>query len=150
MSNPIDFASAIAKARGSETTYLLNHSQADGSQEILEWRAPGDPPTQQELYGSWLSCTRFEVDEQHRLNDDPERGQIDADGVDAATITVYTGEDETTVTVMVRDQAVDVSITNGVGEFDVTANTPTEEPHIEIEAQDQSTYGTNQAVVEAV
>ena len=150
MSNPIDFAQAITQARGGEAEYLLNHSQADGTQEILEWRGTGATPTQQELYDGWLLCTRFEVDEAHRLDDDPERGQIEADGVDTATITVYAGEDETTVTVMVRDQEVGVDITDGVGQFDVTADTPTEEPHIEIEAQDQSTYGTGKAVLEAV
>jgi hypothetical protein len=150
MSNPIDFAQAIAKARGSEAAYLLNHSQADGSQQILEWRAAGGSPTQQELYDGWLLCTRFEVDERHRLHGDPERGQIEADGVDAATITVVTGEDETTITVRVRDQEVDVDITGGAGQFDVTAGIPTEEPHIEIEAKNQSTYGTAKAVLEAV
>ena len=149
MSNPIDLARAIAKARGSEAAYLLNHSQADGSQEIIEWRGSGSKPTQQELYDGWLLCTRFEVDEEHRLDDDPERGQIEADGVDAATITVYTGEDETSIAVMVRDQEVDVSITDGVGQFDVTADTPTQEPHIKIKAKDQSTYGTGKAVLEA-
>lgn len=36
--------------------YLLNHSQADGAQVILEWRGPGKLPTPQELEDAWMLC----------------------------------------------------------------------------------------------
>lgn len=50
----MDLALAIAELRGAMAGYRLNHSHADGNQVILEWRGPGDEPTQQELDDAWV------------------------------------------------------------------------------------------------
>lgn len=48
----MDLALAIARI-DPKATYLLNHSQADDEQRILEWRGPGKQPTDGELSFAW-------------------------------------------------------------------------------------------------
>lgn len=50
----IDFAIAIETCRPG-AAYRLNHSVPDGTQEIVEWRGPGEQPTPQELGVAWES-----------------------------------------------------------------------------------------------
>ena len=51
----MDYARAIAKIDPT-AAYLLNHSEADGAQVILEWRGPGKQPTKQQLDDAWVLC----------------------------------------------------------------------------------------------
>lgn len=61
----MDMARAIHKL-DPKAVYLLNHSQADGKQEILEWRGPGVCPTDTMLEAAWLLCLDDDADEQRK------------------------------------------------------------------------------------
>ena len=81
----MDVARAIEKL-DSKASYLLNHSQADGKQEILEWRGPGICPTDTQLDAAWLLCLDDDAEEQRieqerekaieRIKADPELSDI--------------------------------------------------------------------------
>lgn len=51
----MDMQRAIAKINP-RATYLLNHSQADELQAILEWRGPGLQPSNTMLEDAWKLC----------------------------------------------------------------------------------------------
>lgn len=51
----MDLARAIAKI-DPEARFLLNHSQADDRQVILEWRGLGPEPTPTMLRDAWDLC----------------------------------------------------------------------------------------------
>lgn len=69
----MDVARAIAKI-DPKARFRLNHSQADGLQEILEWRGPGPEPSPTDLRDAWELC----------LDDDLEEEKADKEHQDAA------------------------------------------------------------------
>lgn len=58
----MDLQRAIAKI-DPKSTYLLNHSQADDMQAILEWRGPGAQPSQMMLEDAWKLCLEDDLAE---------------------------------------------------------------------------------------
>ena len=58
----MDLARAIHKI-DPKARYLLNHSQADGLQVILEWRAPGAEPSPSMLRDAWQLCQDDDIAE---------------------------------------------------------------------------------------
>lgn len=57
----MDLALAIHKI-DPKSTFLLNHSEADDRQAILEWRGPGPEPSAVALDAAWLLCLEDEAD----------------------------------------------------------------------------------------
>ncbi len=51
----MDLARAIHKI-DSKAEFRLNHSQADGQQQVVEWRGPSPEPSKAELDTAWLLC----------------------------------------------------------------------------------------------
>lgn len=58
----MDLARAIHKI-DPKARFLLNHSQPDGLQVILEWRAPGPQPSDTMLRDAWDICLDDDVAE---------------------------------------------------------------------------------------
>lgn len=61
----MDLARAIYKI-DPKARFLLNHSQADDRQVIIEWRAPGPVPTDTMLRDAWDMCLDDDIAELER------------------------------------------------------------------------------------
>ena len=79
-----------------------------------------------------------------------DRAQIDADGVDTATVAVVTDPLIASIQMLVRDQEVEVELVEGVGTLQLTASAPTLDPQLVVRAVAQATFGHRQVVIEAV
>lgn len=136
MSNPIDLIQATEKIDPT-ATYRL--TQSPPPHEIIEWRGPGEQPSEAELYAAWLKCTRIEA-----------AANPFAFGA-GTTIRVFTGEQEQEISVIARGVLVSLPVIGGVAEFDIAPmEAPTLSPHISITLADPEKYGDASLTLVAV
>jgi hypothetical protein len=112
--------------------------------DACHWQAPIAQPSGQwqwdEAALSWRKPLTLTLD----------KATITADGVDVATVSVWTAADVVSIDLDVRGEVVKLALKDGAGTLELTASAPTIAPHIVVKAVDQVLFGTASVVVEAV
>ena len=79
-----------------------------------------------------------------------DKSVVTANGVDMATIAVWSASDVAEITLSVRDATATLPLAAGIGTLQLTFGAPTLPPHVVVKASDQALFGIASVTVEAV